>query len=274
MAARSLHPPRDSASDEGVIDDASSAALGDALASPPRTSVGEIVARRRARERSPMCCAHAARRARLPAADGDCRGRLSRARAERFEVVYHLLSLTKNHRLRVRVATDEETPVPTVTDVYGRSPAGSSARCSTCTACCSTAIPTCAGSSPITAFDGHPHRKDFPLTGYVELRYSEEQKRVVYEPVDARAGFPHLRLHEPVGRRRIHAARRREGASPRRPARRRRSRPTRSKKCSAQTATPPPTPKTHAKPSRAGRQPASDLRRKPASRAPAPSRRR
>ena len=51
-------------------------------------------------------------------------------------------------------------------------------------------------------FRGHPFRKDFPLTGYVELRYSEEQKRVVYEPVQLAAGFPHLRLPEPLGRRR------------------------------------------------------------------------
>ncbi len=78
-------------------------------------------------------------------------------------------------------------------------------------------------------FRGHPQRKDFPLTGYVELRYSEEEKRVVYEPVPLVAGFPRLRLHEPLGGRRIYPSRRREGASPRRPARRRRSRPTRSR---------------------------------------------
>jgi NADH-quinone oxidoreductase subunit C len=103
-------------------------------------------------------------------------------RAERFEVVYHLLSITKNHRLRIRVSTDEAQPVPTVThiypvagwlerevfDMYGVVFAGNDDL---------RRILTDYG------FSGHPQRKDFPLTGYVELRYSEEQKRVVYEPV-------------------------------------------------------------------------------------------
>ena len=103
-------------------------------------------------------------------------------RAERFEVVYHLLSVTKNHRLRVRVSTDEATPVPTATtlwpnagwlerevfDLYGVIFAGNNDL---------RRILTDYG------FEGHPFRKDFPLTGYVELRYSEEDKRVVYEPV-------------------------------------------------------------------------------------------
>ncbi len=103
-------------------------------------------------------------------------------RAERFEVVYHLLSLTKNHRLRVRVSTDEDMPVPSVTslwpvagwlerevfDLYGVVFDGNDDL---------RRILTDYG------FRGFPFRKDFPLTGYVELRYSEEQKRVVYEPV-------------------------------------------------------------------------------------------
>src|SRR6185503_17317625 len=103
-------------------------------------------------------------------------------RAERFEVVYHLLSLTKNHRLRVRVSTDEETPVPTVTgvypvagwlerevfDMYGVAFAGH---------------PDLRRILTDYGFTGHPQRKDFPLTGHVELRYSEEEKRVVYELV-------------------------------------------------------------------------------------------
>ena len=104
------------------------------------------------------------------------------ARAERFEVVYHLLSVTKNHRLRVRVHASEDTPVPTVTgiwpnagwlerevyDLYGVIFAGH---------------PDLRRILTDYGFAGHPFRKDFPLTGYVELRYSEEQKRVVYEPV-------------------------------------------------------------------------------------------
>jgi NADH-quinone oxidoreductase subunit C len=100
----------------------------------------------------------------------------------RFEVVYMLLSVTKNHRLRVHVDTDEETPVPSVTgiwpvagwlerevfDMYGVLFSGNADL---------RRILTDYG------FRGHPQRKDFPLTGYVELRYSEEAKRVVYEPV-------------------------------------------------------------------------------------------
>jgi NADH-quinone oxidoreductase subunit C len=103
-------------------------------------------------------------------------------RPERFEVVYHLLSLTRNHRIRVRVSTDEDMPVPSVTglwpvagwlerevfDLYGVVFDGNDDL---------RRILTDYG------FQGFPFRKDFPLTGYVELRYSEEQKRVVYEPV-------------------------------------------------------------------------------------------
>jgi NADH-quinone oxidoreductase subunit C len=104
------------------------------------------------------------------------------AREERFEVVYHLLSLTLNHRIRLRVSTDEDKPVPSVTslwpvagwlerevfDMYGVIFEGNDDL---------RRILTDYG------FRGHPFRKDFPLSGYVELRYSEEQKRVVYEPV-------------------------------------------------------------------------------------------
>lgn len=109
-------------------------------------------------------------------------------RAERFEVCYHLLSVTKNHRLRVKVRTDENEPVPTVThlwpvagwlerevfDMYGVLFSGNTDL---------RRILTDYG------FRGHPFRKDFPLTGYVELRYSEEQKRVVYEPVKLAQDF-------------------------------------------------------------------------------------
>ncbi len=104
------------------------------------------------------------------------------SRPERFEVVYMLLSLTKNHRIMVKVSAAENTPVPTVTtlwpvagwlerevfDLYGVIFAGNNDL---------RRILTDYG------FEGHPFRKDFPLTGYVELRYSEEDKRVVYEPV-------------------------------------------------------------------------------------------
>lgn len=103
-------------------------------------------------------------------------------RVERFEVVYMLLSLTKNHRISVKVTAAEDTPVPTVTnlwpvagwlerevfDLFGVIFTGNQDL---------RRILTDYG------FEGHPFRKDFPLTGYVELRYSEEDKRVVYEPV-------------------------------------------------------------------------------------------
>ena len=62
-------------------------------------------------------------------------------------------------------------------------------------------------------FEGYPLRKDFPLTGYVELRYSEAEKRVVYEPVQPAAGLPQLRLPDAVGRAGISPARRREGGA-------------------------------------------------------------
>jgi NADH-quinone oxidoreductase subunit C len=117
-------------------------------------------------------------------------------RPERFEVVYHLLSVTKNHRLRIRVATDEDTPVPSVTgvypvagwlerevfDMYGVIFEGNADL---------RRILTDYG------FRGHPQRKDFPLTGYLELRYSEEQKRVVYEPVQLSQDFRNFDFMSP-----------------------------------------------------------------------------
>ncbi len=105
------------------------------------------------------------------------------SREERFEVVYMLLSLTKNSRIMVKCTASEDTPVPTVTtlwpnagwlerevfDLYGVLFDGNTDL---------RRILTDYG------FEGHPFRKDFPLTGYTELRYSEDEKRVVYEPVE------------------------------------------------------------------------------------------
>ena len=103
-------------------------------------------------------------------------------REERFEVVYHLLSLTRNHRIRLRVSTDEDKPVPSVTSVWPV--AGWLER-----EVFDMFGVVFEGNDDLRriltdyGFRGHPFRKDFPLSGYVELRYSEEQKRVVYEPV-------------------------------------------------------------------------------------------
>ena len=104
-------------------------------------------------------------------------------RAERFEVVYCLLSLTRNHRVRVHVATDEEKPVPSVTaiwpvagwlerevyDMYGVLFSGH---------------PDLRRILTDYGFRGYPLRKDFPTTGYVEVRWDDSEKRVVYEPVN------------------------------------------------------------------------------------------
>jgi NADH-quinone oxidoreductase subunit C len=109
-------------------------------------------------------------------------------RAERFDVVYNLLSVSLNHRIRVITTTDETTPVPSVSeiwpcatwwereawDLFGILFAGLADH---------RRILTDYG------FEGHPLRKDFPLTGYVEVRYDEDRKQVVYEPVTLTQDF-------------------------------------------------------------------------------------
>ena len=109
-------------------------------------------------------------------------------RPDRFEINYQLLSLTKNRRIRVKVLTDETTPVPSavgvwpvanwlereVFDFYGVA---------------FTGHPDLRRILTDYGFEGYPLRKDFPLTGHVELRYSEAEKRVVYEPVDLPQDF-------------------------------------------------------------------------------------
>jgi NADH-quinone oxidoreductase subunit C len=104
------------------------------------------------------------------------------ARPQRFDVVYHFLSPKQNARIRVKVATDEMTPVPSIIgvfpgadwferetyDLYG---------------VLFTGHPDMRRILTDYGFEGHPLRKDFPLTGFVEVRWDDEQKRVVYEPV-------------------------------------------------------------------------------------------
>ena len=103
-------------------------------------------------------------------------------REQRFEVVYHLLSLTQNRRIRIKLATDEDTPVPSITavhpcadwfereafDMYGIFFSGH---------------PDLRRILTDYGFHGYPLRKDFPMTGYTEVRYDEQLKRVIYEPV-------------------------------------------------------------------------------------------
>ena len=110
------------------------------------------------------------------------------SRTRRFDVVYHLLSPRQNQRVRIRVMTDEDTPVPSATgvfpgaewfereayDLYG---------------ILFTGHPDLRRILTDYGFEGHPLRKDFPLTGMVEVRYDDEVKRVVYEPVDLKQEF-------------------------------------------------------------------------------------
>jgi NADH-quinone oxidoreductase subunit C len=109
-------------------------------------------------------------------------------REKRFEVVYHLMSPHQNQRIRIKASTDEETPVPSVTsvflgadwfereayDLYG---------------ILFTGHPELRRILTDYGFEGHPLRKDFPLTGFVEVRYDDELKRVIYEPVELKQEF-------------------------------------------------------------------------------------
>ncbi|MFL2770342.1 MAG: NADH-quinone oxidoreductase subunit C [Rhodospirillaceae bacterium] len=109
-------------------------------------------------------------------------------RQERFEVVYHLLSMKQNLRIRVKVSASEDSPVPSVAEVFS------------CANWFEREVwdmygiffsdhPDLRRILTDYGFDGHAQRKDFPLSGYVEVRYNEEQKRVVYEPVKLTQDF-------------------------------------------------------------------------------------
>jgi NADH-quinone oxidoreductase subunit C len=118
------------------------------------------------------------------------------SRPRRFDVVYHLLSPRQNQRIRVKVMTDEETPVPSATgvfpgadwfereayDLYGILFSGH---------------PELRRLLTDYGFEGHPLRKDFPLTGFVEVRYDDEAKRVVYEPVELKQEFRNFDFMSP-----------------------------------------------------------------------------
>ena len=103
-------------------------------------------------------------------------------REKRFEVIYQLLAPTLNHRIRVKIATDEATPVPTATSVF---PAADwyEREVYDFFGVLFSGHPDLRRILTDYGFDGHPLRKDFPMTGFVEVRYDDQEKRVRYEPV-------------------------------------------------------------------------------------------
>jgi len=103
-------------------------------------------------------------------------------REQRFDVVYHLLSPRLNQRIRVKVATDEATPVPSLIDVF-RGADWFEREAYDLYGVLFTGHPDMRRILTDYGFEGHPLRKDFPLTGFVEVRWDDEQKRVMYEPV-------------------------------------------------------------------------------------------
>jgi len=110
------------------------------------------------------------------------------ARQLRFEVVYNLLSVTKNHRIRVKLATDEASPVPSVSGVYP-SAGWFEREVWDMYGVFFDGHPDLRRILTDYGFDGHPQRKDFPLTGFVELRYDEDEKRVKYSPVKLQQAY-------------------------------------------------------------------------------------
>lgn len=109
-------------------------------------------------------------------------------REERFEVVYNMLSLKHNHRIRVKVKADEESPVPSVAGIHP-SATWFEREVWDLFGVFFSDNPDLRRIMTDYGFEGHPLRKEFPLTGYVEVRYDEEQKRVIYEPVSLTQDF-------------------------------------------------------------------------------------
>jgi len=117
------------------------------------------------------------------------------SRDQRFEVVYNLLSIRHNSRIRIKTYADEATPVPSITslydganwyerevyDLFGVFFAGH---------------PDLRRIMTDYGFDGHPLRKDFPLTGYTEIRYDEEKKRIVVEPLELTQAFRNFEVRQ------------------------------------------------------------------------------
>jgi NADH-quinone oxidoreductase subunit C len=105
-------------------------------------------------------------------------------RERRFDVVYHLLSLSRNLRIRVKIETDEDTAVPSITEVFPNAD-WYERETFDMYGVFFDGHPDLRRILTDYGFHGHPLRKDFPMTGYVEVRYDDELKRVVYEPVKA-----------------------------------------------------------------------------------------
>ena len=118
------------------------------------------------------------------------------ARQNRFDVVYHLLSPRKNERIRVKVETDEEKPVPSAVAVF---PAANwyEREAYDMFGILFSDHPDLRRILTDYGFEGYPLRKDFPLTGYKEVRYDDEQKRVVYEPVRLTQDFRKFDFESP-----------------------------------------------------------------------------
>jgi NADH-quinone oxidoreductase subunit C len=110
------------------------------------------------------------------------------ARTHRFDVVYHLLSPRLNQRIRVKLETDEASPVPSTVGVYSASN-WFEREAYDMYGILFSGHPDLRRLLTDYGFQGYPLRKDFPLTGYVEVRYDDEQKRVVYEPVELTQEF-------------------------------------------------------------------------------------
>ena len=117
-------------------------------------------------------------------------------RPERFEVVYHLLSPRLNQRIRVKVATDEATPVPSAVDVYTAAN-WFEREAFDLYGILFTGHPDLRRILTDYGFRGSPLRKDFPMSGYLEVRYDDEQKRVVYEPIKLTQEFRKFDFESP-----------------------------------------------------------------------------
>ena len=118
------------------------------------------------------------------------------ARAKRFDVVYHLLSPRQNLRIRLKVQADEDTMVPSATGVY---PGADwfEREAYDLYGIVFSGHPDLRRLLTDYGFEGHPLRKDFPLTGFVEVRYDDEAKRVVYEPVELKQEFRNFDFMSP-----------------------------------------------------------------------------